>query len=689
MNQPDLAPTILQKVIRSGARIYWVVLLLSLIANLLLLTSPIYMLQIYDRVLASGSTDTLIALTAISAALLVLLALVEMVRQRLLANFGTYLDWAVSDEVFEGIFRQRAKLGANSQIHKGAAGAGLLRSVDSIRNFYSNTGILAFFDAPFAPLFITLVFYMHAYLGYVSLVGAVIIFILAITSEISARALFQRASGEANQAHGLTETSLRNASALEAMGMMEALKARWRKNHNPSIAASSEATRRIGALASLTKSVRFGVQVAILGMGAYLAVGQEISPGMMIAASIIMGRGLAPVEQSVSAWRSFVQARQANGQLTKLLRTAPERQEGFAMQRPRSQLVVKSLIGSPPGHTAAPTLRGINMAIEPGEFACVIGQTGAGKSTLAQFLVGVWTPRDGDVRLGGVAMHTWDPADRGKYVGYVPQDIELFDGTVAENIARFQEVEEAKVFAAAQMAQCHDLILHLPHAYQCQIGEAGGQLSGGQRQRLALARALYNNPALVVLDEPSSNLDGSGEAALRQAIVEMKKAGMAVVAIEHQAHLLTICDHVLLMHGEGKSQFMRYETFKEKQKEKAQPKAKEEAQPQEAAKPRTRVTKVTRTDDGTQAQSADAAAPKTAQRPQARVTRVVPVRDAQKGDAGAPPPKTVPRARVTRVTPLKTVARAPTGDEPKAPADATPTPDAAPNPDAKAREGSA
>ena len=591
MNQKDKAPTILQEVIRSGAWIYWIVLLLSLIASLLLLTSPIYMLQIYDRVLASGSTDTLIVLTAITAALLVLLALIEMVRQRLLANFGAYLDWAVSDEVFEGLFRRRAVFGASSsQRDKGAAGAGLLRSVDHIRNFYSNTGILAFFDAPFAPLFITLVFYMHTYLGWVALVGAVIIFILALVSEFSARGLFQKAGGEASQAQGLTETSLRNASALEAMGMMAALKARWRQNHDPSVAAASEATKRIGALASLTKSVRFGVQVAILGMGAYLAVRQEISPGMMIAASIIMGRGLAPVEQSVGAWRSFVQARQASTQLTSLLRSVPETPAEFTMLRPKSELGVSNLVGNPPGASMAPILRGISFKVQPGEFICVIGPTGVGKSTLAQFLVGVWRPQDGHVRLDGIAMHDWNPADRGQYVGYVPQDIELFDGTVAENIARFQELDETQVFQAAKMAGCHDLILHLPKAYQCQIGEAGSQLSGGQRQRLALARALYGNPALVVLDEPSSNLDGPGELALRQSVAEMKRAGMAIVAIEHKSHLLSVCDHVLLMLGPGKAQFMSQEEFLA-QKQKAQQGTPQNTGPQ--VKPQINVKKVT------------------------------------------------------------------------------------------------
>jgi len=330
--------TALQMAIRSGARIYWVVLILSVIASLLMLTSPFYMLQIYDRVLASGSTDTLITLTAIVAALLILLAVIDMVRQRLLANFGTYLDWAVADKVFERIFRRRALLGAaSSQREKGAAGAGLLRSIDNIRNFYGSSAITAFFDAPFAPLFIALVFYMHSYLGYVSIAGAILIFILALLSEFIARGLFQQAGGEASHAQGFTETSLRNASALEAMGMMDALKARWREAHAPSVTHSSEASKRVGALASMTKSVRFGVQVAILGVGAYLVLQGEITPGIMIAASIIMGRGLAPVEQSVTAWRSFVQARQAHGQLNALLASMPEREVGLSMPKPEAQ----------------------------------------------------------------------------------------------------------------------------------------------------------------------------------------------------------------------------------------------------------------------------------------------------------------------------------------------------------------
>ena len=580
-------------------RIYWVVLLLSVIASLLMLTSPMYMLQIYDRVLTSGSTSTLIVLTGMTAGLLALLAIIDMVRQRLLSNFGTYLDWSVSDKVFERIFRRRALVGAGgSQREKGSGGAGLLRSVDSIRSFYSNAGITAFFDAPFAPFFIALVFYMHVYLGLVALVGAIIIFVLALVSEFSARGLFQKAGGESGQAQGFTETSLRNASALEAMGMLEALKARWRQNHDPSVQYSSEATKRVGVLSSLTKSIRFGVQVAILGMGAYLAVLGEITPGVMIAASIIMGRGLAPVEQSVTAWRSFVQARQAHEQINQLLASVPDREQGMSMPVPQALVQVSGLVGNPPGARMAPILRGIDFAIQPGEFVCVVGPTGIGKSTMAQFLVGVWPPQDGSVRLGGIAMHTWNPADRGQYVGYLPQDIELFDGTVAQNIARFQDPDEEKVYRAAEMANCHDLILHLPGAYQYQIGEGGGQLSGGQRQRIALARALYGDPKFVVLDEPSSNLDSAGEAALRNTITKMKAAGMAMIAIEHKPHLLQICDHVLIVGGPGKTKFTTRDAFFQEQRELAQKAAdaKAGAKPQIKMKSFTPIGHATLTD---------------------------------------------------------------------------------------------
>ena len=593
------APTALQTAIRSGMRIYWVVLLLSVIASLLMLTSPMYMLQIYDRVLTSGSTSTLIVLTGMTAGLLALLAIIDMVRQRLLSNFGTYLDWSVSDKVFERIFRRRALVGAGgSQRGKGSGGAGLLRSVDSIRSFYSNAGITAFFDAPFAPFFIALVFYMHVYLGLVALVGAIIIFVLALVSEFSARGLFQKAGGESGQAQSFTETSLRNASALEAMGMLEALKARWRQNHDPSVQYSSEATKRVGVLSSLTKSIRFGVQVAILGMGAYLAVLGEITPSVMIAASIIMGRGLAPVEQSVTAWRSFVQARQAHEQINQLLASVPDREQGMSMPVPQALVQVSGLVGNPPGARMAPILRGIDFAIQPGEFVCVVGPTGIGKSTMAQFLVGVWPPQDGSVRLGGIAMHTWNPADRGQYVGYLPQDIELFDGTVAQNIARFQDPDEEKVYRAAEMANCHDLILHLPGAYQYQIGEGGRQLSGGQRQRIALARALYGDPKFVVLDEPSSNLDSAGEAALRNTITKMKAAGMAMIAIEHKPHLLQICDHVLIVGGPGKTKFTTRDAFFQEQRELAQKAAdaKAGAKPQIKMKSFTPIGHATLTD---------------------------------------------------------------------------------------------
>ena len=562
--------TVLQKALWSRGRVYWIVFLLSVLSSLLMLTSPVYMLQIYDRVLASGSTETLIVLTFITVVLLIMLALIDMIRQRMLVNFGTYLDKVVSDPIFDRIFRRRAMLGPSiSQKDKGAAGSTLLRSVDSIRNFYSSNGILAFFDAPFAPFFIGIVFVIHSYLGWVSLAGAVIIFILALISELSTREIFKEAGGEASQAQGITETSLRNASALEAMGMLRALKSRWRINHDLSVQASEKGTKWIGGLASITKTVRFTVQVAILGVGAYLAVLGTITPGMMIAASIIMGRGLAPVEQSVGAWRSFIQARQANKQLNQLLHAIPDREKALPMPTPNPIFEVSSLIGSPPGTKGAPILRGLNFSLKGGEFACVLGQTGIGKSTLAQFMVGLWAPQSGSVRLGGISMHTWHPEDRGRNIGYLPQDIELFDGSIAENIARLGQPDPDKVVKAAQLANCHDLIARLPGAYEYQIGEGGGHLSGGQRQRVALARALYNDPIFVVLDEPSANLDQAGEAALRQTVLSMREAGMIVVAIEHKLHLMGVADHVLHMIEPGKAQFMPKEAFVKDQQEKA------------------------------------------------------------------------------------------------------------------------
>lgn len=594
------APTLLTETLRSGRSVFWSVFGLSFFSNMLMLASPVYMLLIYGNVLTSGSTDTLIVLTGITLSLLALLAVIEAMRQRLLGNFGRYLDWAVSDQVFERLFRRRAILGDSvTQREKGSGGAALLRSVDTIRNFFSSTGILAFFDAPFAPFFIALVFWMHAWLGYVALVGAIIIFILAIIGEISARGLFQQSGSEASAAQSFTETSLRNASALEAMGMLEALRARWKRNHAPSVEKAARGTSRIGSLSGMTKAVRFGVQVAILGVGAYLAVQQVITPGEMIAASIIMGRGLAPVEQSIGAWRSFVQARDAQRKVNGLLKAIPARQPGVSLPKPKPDLQVQNLIGSPPNTSGSPLLRGINFALEPGTFCCVIGNTGVGKSTLAQFLVGVWTPRDGSVRLGGIDMHSWAPQDRGAHIGYLPQDIELFEGTVADNIARFQKVNDEEVIAAAQLAGCHDLILRLPQTYLTPIGEGGSQLSGGQRQRIALARALYREPSLVVLDEPSSNLDANGEAALRNTIRELKAKGITVVAIEHKVHLLEVADKVLLMGGDGRGQFSDRDDFFQKQGLFKSPPAKP-AQLAEASNARTQPSNMTVTYGGTQ-----------------------------------------------------------------------------------------
>ena len=330
--------------------------------------------------------------------------------------------------------------------------------------------------------------------------------------------------------------------------MLTRLLTRWMNKHDPSVYFSSRAVSRLGAIQGMTKSIRLGLQIGVLGIGAYLAIqpGSTFTAGMMIAGSIIMGRGLAPVEQAIGAWRGAIQARQSYKRLVGLLEDVPKRAEAMELPQPKASLIVRDLVAQPPG-TQKPVIRGLSLDVQPGEFMCILGPSGVGKSTLVQCITGVWPARGGTVRLDNIDVYTWNSADRGKYLGYLPQSIDLFDGNVAENISRFEEIDSQKVVAAAQQAHCHSLILNLPRGYETPLGESGAGLSGGQRQRLGLARAMYNDPVLVVLDEPNSNLDQEGEEALARSILGLKQRNAAVIAVTHNRNLVGIADKLCIM----------------------------------------------------------------------------------------------------------------------------------------------
>ena len=512
----------------------------SFFINLLMLTAPLYMLQIYDRVLASRSEPTLIVLTVLAGGLLLVMGGLDLIRSRVLVRVGVKMDGLLNARVFSAVFAQALR-GARGQK------AQALRDLDSLRQFLTGPGPFAFFDAPWAPLYLAVVFIFHPILGFIALAGAVVLFTMALVNELVTRRPLQLANAQAISANGFAEASLRNAEVLEALGMLPAIRQRWSAQHNQGLALQATASDRAATLTSWSKAVRISLQVAILGAGAALAIQQIITPGVMIAASILMGRALAPVEQAIGQWRHFVGARQAYQRLDQLLQAVPEEAERLTLPKPEGRLAVEQLVAAPPGQRK-PVLKGLSFALEPGEALGVIGPSASGKSTLARNLVGVWGPQSGAVRLDGAEVQGWDAEELGPHLGYLPQDVELFAGNVAENISRFSpEATPEAVVAAARGAGVHEMILQLDQGYDSEIGEQGSVLSGGQRQRVGLARALYGEPALVVLDEPNANLDAAGDEALTRAILALKARGATVVVMAHRPSAIAAVDKLLML----------------------------------------------------------------------------------------------------------------------------------------------
>lgn len=511
----------------------------SFFINALMLVPAVYMLQVYDRVLASRNETTLYMLSLIVLVFYLLMAGLEWLRARLMVQAGLRLDADLNEKVLSSAFRQNLRQrGANAEQATG--------DLNGVRQFLTGNGLFAFFDAPWAPLFIGVIFLLHPTLGIVSLVGAVLLLGLALWTEHRTQAPLAEANRAGIAANQFAANSFRNAEVVEAMGMFPALRSRWYALHRRMLALQTIASDRAGSISAATRFTRITLQSLILGMGALLVIDGEITPGAMIASSILLGRGLAPVEQAIGAWKQFVGARSAHERLRKLLDDYEPRGEAVELPPPRGEYRVENVVAVAPGGNL-PILKGISMHIPAGTVLGVIGPSGSGKSTLARLLVGVWGTAAGVVRLDGADVHAWDKAELGPWLGYLPQDVELFDGTVAENIARFGEVDSAAVVRAASQAGVHELILRLPEGYETPIGTGGCALSGGQRQRIALARALYGNPSALVLDEPNSNLDDVGESALIEAVKSLKAAGKTVVLITHRTSVLSVVDALVVL----------------------------------------------------------------------------------------------------------------------------------------------
>lgn len=516
------------------------VMIFSVFCNLLLFVAPVYMLQIYDRVLSSRSEGTLLALTVISIFLLLTYAGLDALRSRILVRAGYRFDEDLNSPLF------RTALGS-ALSSRSTAPASTLRDMDTVREFWTGSGVITMCDAPFAPLFVAICFLFHPYLGVVALCGAIVLFGLALANELATRETLKEAGRRSSEATHYATSSMNNVEVIHALGMHRAIHQCWADRHIDALRYQAKASDRSGLIMSTTKFVRQSLQVLILGMGAWLAIYGEISPGMMIAASIMMGRALAPVEQSVGQWKSFMAARNAWSRLEALFGEAKASEELTPLPAPQGRLSAEALfVGS--GKSSKPILRNIQFEVSPGEVLAVIGPSAAGKSTLLRAMVGVWEPMSGVMRLDGSDLRHWDPERLGQHIGYLPQDIELFSGTVRDNIARFRRGDDPELAVkAAMMAGAHPLIQQLANGYDTPVGEMGTSLSGGQRQRIGLARAMYGAPGLLVLDEPNAHLDRHGEQVLLAAIKRCKEQGTTVVFATHTPNLLAAADKILAL----------------------------------------------------------------------------------------------------------------------------------------------
>lgn len=531
--------TELAEVLFSFRKAFYTAGVFSLFINVLGLVPSIYMLQVYDRVLQSQNVTTLIMLTVIMVGFYVIMGMLEVARSKLLIRVGAQLDMKLNDRVFVASFERNLK-------RAGGNAGQALGDLTNVRQFLTGNGLFAFFDAPWAPIYLVVIFLFSPWLGLFAVVAALVLFSLAWITELSTRKPLAEATQVAMGANNYATNNLRNAEVIEAMGMLDNLRQRWLQKQMRFLVLQNEASDKAAVISAVTKSVRIAVQSLVLGGGALLVIEGTLTPGGMIAASILLGKALGPVEMAIGIWKQLLGARTAFHRLEGLLQEHPARAIGMALPPPVGSLLVEGVMAAAPGSQVM-ILKQVGFNVAPGEIVGIIGPSASGKSTLARLLVGVWPALSGKVRLDGADVYTWDKNLLGPSVGYLPQDIELFEGTIAENIARFGEVDADQVVEAARMAGVHDMILRFPKGYDTTIGDGGNGLSGGQRQRIGFARAIYGNPKFVVLDEPNSNLDEVGEAALIRAVKELKQRGTTVILITHRTSIISAVDKLLLM----------------------------------------------------------------------------------------------------------------------------------------------
>lgn len=510
---------------------------LSFLVNLLLLVSAIYMLQVYDRVLSSGSLDTLIWLSFGALAALAIYGVLEYARKVILGRAAYWLELELNVPVIRRAMSARLT---------GTAPAANVRDVADLRSFLGGDAMLAFLDAPWSPIFLAFIWLVHPSLGMIAVGGAITLFLFAVINDLLTRKPQQRVGAELRRAQATAQQYLEGAETVSPLGMTGNLLSHWRTQYGTALSAQLVLGERTVSILSASRAFRLALQVLILGVGAYQVLAGHLTAGGMIAASIILSRAMAPIERSIGAWRSFVVARAAHRNLSQLFSGVQSNDSSLTLPRPAGRLTVENLYCVAP-QSGTMILENITFTIEPGDVCAVVGPSGSGKTTLCRLLVGAWKPARGHVRLDGAEVSTWNPEDLGPYIGYLSQDVELFPATVAQNISRMRDATSEEVIKAATLAGVHELILQLPEGYDTDVGLHGGRLSGGQRQRLGLARALFGDPAFVVLDEPNSNLDGDGERALNAAIRLLKGRGATVVMVTHNASALRLADKILAL----------------------------------------------------------------------------------------------------------------------------------------------
>lgn len=516
--------------------------LFSFFVNALMLVPTLFMIQVSGRVVPSGSTSTLIMLTLIMTLLVITTGSLEWVRSRIMVRVSNRLDVLLSRDVYRASFKRALNSGGSD------ATAQSLNDLTSLRQFFTGSGLFAFFDAPWFPIYTIVMFLFHPWFGWITLGCGLILTLLALVNHKVTGAALASANKENVASNVITTKTLRNAEVIESMGMLDTLMSRWAKRQRSIMLLQSNASDKGGVVSSASKTFRIWSQSIMLATGAYLVITHQINPGLLMAGSLLLGRALSPIDQMINNWKGFVSAKVQYDRLSKVMDDLKNEPERMPLPAPEGHIQVENLVVAPPG-ARAPVIRNISFVAPSGSIVGIVGPSAAGKSTLVRALMGIWPPQHGVVRLDGADIASWDKQELGPYVGYLPQDIELFEGSISENIARFDNVDPDKVVNAAQMAGVHEMILMLPDGYDTVIGSDGVNLSGGQRQRIGLARAIYGNPRLIVLDEPNSNLDDIGERALGVALQKLKETGATVFIVSHRPNILTRLDRILVMAG--------------------------------------------------------------------------------------------------------------------------------------------